>query len=168
MSDLYVPKAQYESTVAELRSAIDEARRAHEARWIIWGDKVEALEQQLRAANGREKDLLHFESVIGKNLLEHSDALNAANETISRLRAEIEDDNTAVRQVARECRLDDERTIARQAVAISTLKKSLEHCGGYLMTALPVNQPEWMEGIPEIISEAEAAIASIPKAPTPK
>jgi hypothetical protein len=98
MSDLYVTKSEIRAKVAAAEAALAEAQRQNEARWVIWGDKVEALEQQLRAAN----------------------------ETISELRAEIEDDNTAVREVARECRLDDERTIAQQAATINTLESEVQ------------------------------------------
>jgi hypothetical protein len=86
---------QEKLTAAE--ASLSEAQKQNEARWIIWGEKVEQLEQQL----------------VG------------AAETISKLREEIEDDNTSVRQVARECRLDDERTIADQAATISQYKKTL-------------------------------------------
>jgi hypothetical protein len=40
------------------------------------------------------------------------------------------------------------------------LIEALELTGGYLMTALPRNQKEWMDGIPEIIERADRAIAA--------
>jgi hypothetical protein len=113
-------------------AALSEAQRQNEARWIIWGNKVEALEQQLRDAN----------------------------QTISQLREEIEDDNTAVRQVARECRLDDERTIAQQAATIATLSDALNG----LMKAYGASDGR-NRNSGECWDKARAALASIPQEP---
>lgn len=152
--------------------------RAHmEASWATATRKLRegdqryaALQQQANAYFNLGKDLRRqldtAENTISahhKMLTAVTQELTAAKETVSLLRDEVNADDTAVRQVARECRLDDELTIARQEYIISKLRESLERCGGYLMTALPVNQPEWLDGIPEIIAEADAALASIPK-----
>ena len=45
------------------------------------------------------------------------------------------------------------------ASPIPDLVAALKHVRGYLMTALPENQPEWLTGIPELIAEADKAIA---------
>lgn len=51
-------------------------------------------------------------------------------------------------------------TTAKLQARNKAMEAALKHCGGYLMTALPVNQPEWLAGIPEIIAEADAALAA--------
>jgi hypothetical protein len=49
------------------------------------------------------------------------------------------------------------------ALDVAALRKMLETVGGYLMTAKLRNQPEWMEYIPTIISEADELLARTSK-----